>query len=368
MKKSKVFSVLIGIIILVVAVYLFMNNRGEVSINEDLNVVVEKWENIYEGNNIHFYYIDSSKPEIKNLKNKYEFDRMTNKAEDEISKTMILSGWLNSRSKPKVSAMDSKKTAEEIILQLETNEVISQKDYNSVLEEALATIGIISRSGELRGENVYGIIEIWSERYNKWVAIDGMNESYFTIDDVPLSAVELVECNISKVILPNGENKIKNKSKYFKELSKSIKAYTIKIDNSKYTDMKSNSNITYVKDIQFTQLETKEGYIQPTIFVNKSDVFELNPTVSYKNEETDTMPTLIFAKKNIKEDGDNYKKFSIGAFQNSIMIDEFYLSINDEPYIKVETYYDIALQGGNNVIKLSLDGKNAVRTVEIKKK
>jgi len=79
---------------------------------------------------------------------------MTNKAEDEISKTMILSGWLNSRSKPKVSAMDSKKTAEEIILQLETNEVISQKDYNSVLEEALATIGIISRSGELRGENV----------------------------------------------------------------------------------------------------------------------------------------------------------------------------------------------------------------------
>lgn len=367
MKKAKVFIFATIFIAITVSGILFLNTKNNGMVNEKYDVEVIKWENIYDGKNIQFYYTSSDKPEIKVLNNKYEFERMTNVGKDEIDKTLIIAKWLNVRSKPCISAMDTGKNADDIIMQLETNQVLSQKDYNSVMIEALASIGITSRSGTFKGKENYAILEIWSDNYKKWIAVDGINECYFNKDNTPLSAVELVENNIDDIKISDND-KISNPTKHIKEMSKNFITYTIEIDNSKYEGMKSNSSITFVKDIKDVQLQTPKGYIPPTIFVKSGKVFESNPNEKYKNDNSDTIPTLIFAKKNIKEDSENYTKFSIGAFNNSVMLDKFYLSINNSEYFLIDTYYDVNLKKGINNIKLSIDGKNEVRTVEISKK
>ncbi len=85
------------------------------------------------------------------------------------------------------------------------------------------------------------------------------------------------------------------------------------------------------------------------------------------NNEVDKIPTIIFAKTNVKEDDDNYIKFTLGAFMNSLMLEEFYVRVNNGDFIKVDTYYNLSIEKGVTTIEISLDGTNPLRQVVIKK-
>lgn len=374
MKVSRVIGIFLGLAIIISAITLLALRGNSKNSSFNYNVKVLEWNNVYEGNNIHFYF-NNSDPSYTNFKNLYGLEKVTSNAQNDMEKTLAVINWLNKRAKINISAMESKKTTEQIISGLETNPVLSQKDYYIVLEDLLTSVGVFCRQGYFEATNTsddnksnqYNVIEIWSRLHGKWILIDGTLKDYIMMDNIPISAVELMNSDFNKLTF-NDVTDSKAQKKYFKNISQYLTAYSVKINNDKFDETKSNSIITYVKDKKNIQLESAKGYSQPTIFSIDEKLFQVNPEIVYHNDNSDKVPTIIVAKRNIKEDTEEYSKFTIGAFLNSVMVDNYYLSINGGAYNQVRLYYDLSLPKGSTTISLSLDGKNELRRVVLEKK
>ena len=113
--------------------------------------------------------------------------------------------------------------------------------------------------------------------------------------------------------------------------------------------LKSNSKVAYLKDKQLPKIETKEGFIQPTIFVNNPQVFNTSPKLQYVNTSKEKTPTLILAKRDLKNDTKEEENFTVGAFMNSYMLPNYFISVNGSDYIKVDTFYDLKIIKGNKL-------------------
>lgn len=362
-KKRK--SIGLGILVIVLSIvgfWIFSQRDGE----RDYTTKIEKWDNLYSGKNIKFYYIDSSISEIATLKSKYKVETLTDENTSEIIKCTHVNKWLSEKGEPSLTDMDTNKDAEELLSILTAEKKISQKDYNTILQELLSSIGINVRVGEYRLNGNYSVLEIWDSKFNKWIMFDTVTGGYFKKGDEPLSAIQMLREDLSQLKVGGDEDRALEK-KSIKILDKYLGSYSIRIDNSKYEGSIINSYITYIKDIKDAQLETSKGYIPPTIFVDNDSLFNISPYEEYVNDKSDEIPTIIFAKKNIKDDEGDYIKFTLGAFMNSIMSEEFYVRVNQGEFIKVDTYYNLSIEKGVTTIEISLDGINPLRQVVIKK-
>jgi hypothetical protein len=362
-KKRK--SIGLGILVIVLSIvgfWIFSQRGGE----RDYTTEIEKWDNLYSGKNIKFYYIDSSISEIATLKNKYKVETLIDENTSEIIKCTHVNKWLSEKGESSLTDMDTNKDAEELLSILTAEKKISQKDYNTILQELLSSVGINVRVGEYRLNGNYSVLEVWDSKFNKWIMFDTATGGYFKKGDEPLSAIQMLREDLSQLKVGGDEDRTLEK-KSIKILDKYLGTYSIRIDNSKYEGSIINSYITYIKDIKDAQLETSKGYIQPTIFVDNDSLFNISPYEEYVNDKSDEIPTIIFAKKNIKDDKDDYIKFTLGAFMNSIMSEEFYVRVNQGEFIKVDTYYNLSIEKGVTTIEISLDGINPLRQVVIKK-
>lgn len=114
-------------------------------------------------------------------------------------------------------------------------------------------------------------------------------------------------------------------------------SYTIGIDNNIHDGVKSNSYITYIQSGQLPELKTIKGYIKPTIFVNNDSLFTISPKIEYKDLQNDKKPTLIISKKNIEGKEEETPSFYVASFKDSVMVTEFYISVNGADFGKVST-------------------------------
>lgn len=83
-KRLKLKTVCVFILVLFINILLISCKGG----NSNKGIVVEKWDNFYEGNNIHFYYSDGKSPDPQQLKSKYSLDKLTSKGKDDIDKAL----------------------------------------------------------------------------------------------------------------------------------------------------------------------------------------------------------------------------------------------------------------------------------------
>jgi len=365
LKTRKGKNIGIGVLVIILSVigfWIFSQQDKE----NDYTTKIEKWDNLYSGNNIKFYYIDSSVAEIATLKSKYKVDTLVDENTSEIVKCIDINKWLSEKGEITLSDMDTNKDGEELLKILISEKKVSQKDYNTILQELLSSIGIKVRVGEYRLNGNYSVLEVWDSNFNKWIMFDAVTGGYFKEGDEPLSAIQVLNKDISQLKVSSNEKGILDK-KSIKLLNKYLGTYSIRIDNSKFEGSVINSYITYVKDVKDAQLETSKGYIQPSIFVDNDSLFNINPYEEYVNDKSDKIPTIIFSKKNVKEDDDNNTKFTLGAFMNSLMVEEFYVRVNNGDFIKVDTYYNLSIEKGVTTIEISLDGINPLRQVVIKK-
>ncbi len=74
-KKLNLKTVCAFILILFINILLISCKSG----SSNKGMIVEKWDNFYEGNNIHFYYSDGKSPNSQQLKSKYSLDKLTSK-------------------------------------------------------------------------------------------------------------------------------------------------------------------------------------------------------------------------------------------------------------------------------------------------
>jgi hypothetical protein len=334
-------------------------------------VYVERWDNIYEGSNIRFYYENFESGKLKLLKEENRLkERVT--AQDEFEAALQLNEWIHEVMIYSKTNVTSKSDAISILEEIEKSKKASDRDFVIVYSQAAASLGLYVRRGEFgTADGVKAdkadflkVVEVWSDKYNKWILIDVANNSYITEAGIPVSALELLNRGFENMEVMG----VKDSSKYIKAMSNVLYTYTIEIDNNIDGIKRSNSFITYLKPELTPQLRTKNGYIPPTIFVNSENVFSKSPKIAYKNDNSDTIPTLILMKKSPKDTLSKEIKFACGVFLNSAMIGDYYVSINDSPWTKASNYFDFELSEGINKVKISVDGKNPVREVVIKNK
>jgi len=368
MKKSNLIIRLLILAIITMAI-VFWNYKTRTALSsKQIGLSVTKWENFYGGDNIHFYYLSPQNENLTKLKNKYGLTKLINSKADQLENSIKIMEYINENVEASGESMTSDKNAFEIMEAAFNGSKISDNDYVDMYEECLASVGIDVRIGILRNtdkkskaKSYYNVCEVWSDKHNKWIMIDGVNGCYMKENGVPLGAIEIITKGIEKVQIAI----IKDTDKYIKNMSKYYESYSIAIDNNKYGAPKSNSEITFLKEKQLPEIQTKEGFNKPTIFVNKQTVFNISPKVKYIDTATDKIPTLIFAKKDLKNDEKGVYNFTVGAFMNSYMVPKYFLKINGSDYIEVQTFFDLKIIEGVNNIKLSLDGKTLAREVII---
>lgn len=372
-KKSKI----IGLLMIVICVGIFVIfNKNKLSYYDyKYNVKITNYNNIYEGNNIKFYYMDGENDYQKNIKKEYKLDDIVKKSGNDIEKAFAIINWIKEKAEFNISAMKNGDTTKEILEKLTTTKSLSDDGYSIILEESLSALGTYVRKGSLATKNHikpkpkqgFKVIEVWSNIHGKWVMIDGGNGCYMTLNDIPLSAVEIIENGLENVKIV-GLNSEKEVRQYKKDMAKYFNTYTIAIDNNKFTSPKSNSFVTFIKNGEDIQIENQSGYISPTLFVTKPDLFNLNPQIINGDKNQDEIPTLIISKKDKKEDTDGSIKFTVGVFNDSVMMKKYYISLNDGTYSEVNDYYDLSILEGKTKISLSIDGKKPIREIFFERK
>jgi hypothetical protein len=354
-------------IVIVICFFIVLSNLSACK-SQQKDLSVTKWENIYEGNNIHFYYEDFKNLNIIELNQKYKLAEKVADAKDELEKANRLKGWIHEKMEFNKGSNTTKEDALNILTEVERVKKASDKDFAIVFSQAASSVGLYSRRGELKGKDeikeiknmTFKVCEIWSDTYNKWFMVDVSNGCYMEDNGVPLSAIEIIEKGLENVQIIG----ISNRKKYLKEMMPLFYSYSIEIDNNIYGTKKSNAYITYLKPGESPELKNKSGFIPPTIFVNKGELFGNSPKNNYIDNKSDNQPTIILMKKDIKQDLNGILTFSCGLFKNSTMVQTYYISVNNSPWTKVNKYTDVLFKEGINSIRISEDGINTLREIE----
>lgn len=335
----------------------------------DKGVFVTKWDNYYEGKNIEFYYESDKNTNLQQLKNDYKLNDVVKDSKDDFEKALKLMEWVHSKMKYSKGSISTKEDALSILKEAENN-TLSDKDFAIVYSQCAASMGIYARRGEFRVKNsqrdgkdsYYKVCEIWSDKYNKWIMLDVVNNCYMVSGGKPLSAVEILNSGLESINTMG----IKDVKKYIKKIKQYFYSYTIEIDNNIYGTPKSNSFITYSNDKDLPEIRIEGNLIRPTIFVKDDNLFKKCPRVNYENDNSDKMTTLIFSKKKLdsNEKGEDIV-LNGAAFKNSGMLIGYYISIDGKPWIEVNRFFTFTLNEGNNNIRLSTDKNNVIREVTI---
>lgn len=379
---------LIGVIMLVLVVFIaftgkinfFDTSKSEETLEKQ--VVVEKWDNYYEGDNIQLYYLKQNNDNINSFGKKHNLENLAKESEDELDKSIMLLKWLKNRVHIDLKAESISLDAFEINLYDQKQNNMSPYNFIELFREGAAYLGINSRTGVFYGKSSetgsalsqYFVCEIWNSKFDKWIAVDVINDYYFEKNNIPLSALEILNNQpLKEVKLINYANTYDEKVKdnINKQFDNNMSSYSININNNKYGELDINSKIMYVRENKNPELELDGGFLAPTIFVKDDEVFNLSPLSEEKDRKKDDKITLILSKaKNEEKEDQNKTEFVGGIFKDSGMIDDYYYSINgsDWKYMEEEYFFKIKLEKERNIIKISQDGKNPIREIILSNK
>lgn len=376
MKKVR-YRMIIVLILLAIGFFIGLQLKEDKIVT---GIKVNKWDNIYTEKNIKLYYNNSNIQALDELNEKYNLNKIVSGTTDQFDKSLKILNWINENMKydSDIKANVSNKGAFDILEGENKKESYSDEEISIVFNEFALAAGITSRIGQLTvsndekgdGEKTLSICEIWSDKYNKWIMIDPSNGNYLLDKDTPVSAIEIINKSLDNLTVIGG----KSEKKYKKDLQKYFHSYTIKIDNGVYGKGKSNSYISYAKGININKLGVDLNLSQPTIFLSDSYLFNLSPKEDYTIENSNEKSTIIFMnkvqqtekeEKDEKDEKDENVKMELtaGVFKNSSMLNKYYISINGGPFKEEGAYFNVQVKTGITNIKLSEDGKTAIREI-----
>lgn len=337
--------------------------------NKERGIQVITWDNIYNENNIEFFYENkdsvNNDKRIKNLDDTYSVNKFVSEENSEINKVIKTTEILNDI----VEYDDVKDTLKyngyDILKEKGTAKKTSGRDMAIIERDLLLSAGFISRTGEFRTKDPqfdsnpsYFVVEYWSDQYNKWVMIDFRDEGYLESNNTPLSAIEVLTGNIKDLTYVGKSTQ----NDYRRKLKKYLNSYSIPIDSTLSTT-KSNSYVTYLTDVKDISIVVNGNYILPTIFTQNKNLLEVKPGTEISGK--DSRPYLIIMKKPVSGKEEKLT-FVVGAFENSSIIKESDIKINDGAFEKVSKYKEFDLEKGENTIELSTDGQNVISKIVIK--
>ena len=321
---------------------------------------IKLWNNIYNGDSIALFYEEESDLRIEMLRALYNLDKI-DKGDDEINYILKVSEVAS-----KVVTLDNVDDTKalngyDIIRLIGEKRIVSAKDMAIIVRDFITSVGYDARIGEIRCSkkdedkyDIYYIVEYYSNKYNKWIAVDIVDGGYFTFENTPCSGVELVEKGISQL---KYIGKVSSEE-YFSDKKDLFKSYTIMIDNT-VDRVKSNSVITYITSKNEITLTYGDKALMPTIYTENRELFTKAP--NSEGEVEDDKAYIILMKS--EEEG--VEKFVVGGFKNGKIMDEYYVGRNDGSFEKVNEYFELELIKGKNMISISCDGVNEDARIEI---
>ena len=321
---------------------------------------IKLWNNIYNGDSIALFYEEESDLRIEMLRALYNLDKI-DKGDDEINYILKVSEVAS-----KVVTLDNVDDTKalngyDIIRLIGEKRIVSAKDMAIIVRDFITSVGYDARIGEIRCSkkdedkyDIYYIVEYYSNKYNKWIAVDIVDGGYFTFENTPCSGVELVEKGISQL---KYIGKVSSEE-YFSDKKDLFKSYTIMIDNT-VDRVKSNSVITYITSKNEITLTYGDKALMPTIYTENRELFTKAP--NSEGEVEDDKAYIILMKS--EEEG--VERFVVGGFKDGSIISEYYVGRNDGSFEKVNEYFEVELIKGENMISISCDGISEDARIEI---
>ena len=321
---------------------------------------IKLWNNIYNGDSIALFYEKESDLRIEMLRALYNLDKI-DKGDDEINYILKVS-----EAASKVVTLDNVDDTKalngyDIIRLIGEKRIVSAKDMAIIVRDFITSVGYDARIGEISCSkkdedkyDIYYIVEYYSDKYNKWIAVDIVDGGYFTFENTPCSGVELVEKGISQL---KYIGKVSSEE-YFSDKKDLFKSYTIMIDNT-VDRVKSNSVITYITSKNEITLTYGDKALLPTIYTENRELFTKAPNA--EGEVEDDKAYIILMKS--EEEG--VERFVVGGFKNGKIMDEYYVGRSNGTFEKVNEYFELELIKGKNMISISCDGVNEDARIEI---
>lgn len=341
-------------------------------------VYVKEWNNFYDGDNIVFYYQDGESEKLtlldKECKIKETFD--TEKYADENDKVLAAVKAASDKFIPADIQNTKLTNGYDILERKSQSNKSSTYDIGIVARDYLSVLGIKSRVGVFRTGDTksksdveYFVIEYWNTKDGKWVMVDIFDPGYFEYNDVKLSAVEVINSDINKIVYKGNDSQ----KDFKKKITKYTGSYTTALENSS-DQIRNNCSVTYIRDDAAVEYKIQDKFKRPTIFTKNPQLFERSP---YNNllKKDNIARLLICPPKNgddVSEEEAKERKnkeiIYLAAYENGSILKEFYLNINGEGFHKVEKGEEVVLEKGENKFELSLDGNAAVADIILVKK
>lgn len=137
-----------------------------------------------------FQYEDLTNTSLRLLREKYRLYELVDSAPSELDRMIILRNWVRNRipsGTPR--GVDYNFNALDILSRAENGEKFFCSEYSTVFVQCALSIGLIARYGGLFKGHV--VAEIWSNDFEKWVAMDVTNDLYYERSGIPLNILEL---------------------------------------------------------------------------------------------------------------------------------------------------------------------------------
>ncbi|AOR24088.1 hypothetical protein [Clostridium taeniosporum] len=335
------------------------------------------WNNYYNENNIAFFYDDENNEKIKSLDNTYKVKQVLNECDNEIDKVLKSVDILHVICQYDDIDDLNQRSAYDIFQKMGGRKKVSAKDMSIIERDLLASYGLKSRVGIFRNKDAatkdkysYYVVEYWSNENNKWIMIDPLDRGYFREKDTLLSATEVMTKDYNPIFYV-GKTKEKD---YKKNLKKYLDTYSIEIDNT-IKNKKSNTLVTYVKNEKALNIKFKDKFAPPTIFTQDTKLFDKSPKENNIGQDEKAYLILMEKQDLVKITENNQGKdqnkdstfMILGAFKDGKIMNEYYLSINNSEYEKINKYKEIEISKGETELNLSIDGINSIGKIILRK-
>lgn len=345
-------------------------------LRNDSNFIIKEWDNIYNTNSINFYYEDIKNTKLQSLEQLYNIKEVTKDENTDLEKAREVVQLVNNIVE--VDSISNSKFGNgyDIIREKKDSLIVSKRDMAIITRDMLNSIGLVARLGEFRNpataiekQGNYFVVEYYSEEFSKWIMLDYLDMGYFLKEEIPLSAIEILNEDVKNINYKGH----REKKEYYSSIKSYLKTYSIWIDNT--IEMKrSNTQLTFVKKDKYITLDFKNIFLPPTIFTQNPQLF--NKKVNDYNIEADDRAYIVLMKKEDvkKEEGEEPQEetidFICGGYKEDKILIDYYVRVNDGEFKEVKRYTDFKLKTGLNKLEISLNGIDIVSavTIEVKNK
>jgi len=192
----------------------------------------------------HFFYSDTlNNNYLRELRQSYNLDTMTDSIDDEFEKIKIILDWAHQRWEHDGSNNPSKPDALTILKEAQNGKKFRCVEYGIVTSSALNSIGITARVLGIKTRDVekvkfgagHVVSEVYSTSLNKWIFMDPQFNAIPVLNGMPLNSVEFQNAIVNdrnnlKLINLHGEVSTEDLNNYINWVAKYLFYFDVLFD------------------------------------------------------------------------------------------------------------------------------------------